>query len=224
MSAPRGRVALVHEHIPPDAPLDDLDTLATAARIADALARLGWDVSRVTFGTDLAVAEEALRDAHADLVFNLTEALGGRVRFGHVPPDLCAELGLPVTGAPGETYYVTTNKPLAKRIMAAADIPTPEWRSAARAGADGTWIVKPVAADASVGIEDHSVVAGAALGAVLASAPWRATRDTTRSGRRPGSSRRCSRPVRSPATSESARSSVRASRHWSGRRPSVTAS
>ena len=56
------------------------------------------------------------------------------------------------------------------------------------------------------------------------SAPWPATRSTTRSGRRPGSSRPCSRRGRAPVTSSWARPSSTWSRRWCGRAPNARTS
>ena len=51
------------------------------------------------------------------------EGLG---RLIHLAPALYESLGLPYTGAGSEAMYLTSNKPLAKRLLAAAGIATPE--------------------------------------------------------------------------------------------------
>jgi D-alanine-D-alanine ligase len=96
-------------------------------------------------------------------VFNLVESVEGLGRLIHLAPALYESLGLPYTGAGSEAMYLTSNKPLAKRLLAAAGIATPEGvepgtQGLATPSFAGPYIVKSVWEHASIGIDDSSVV------------------------------------------------------------------
>src|SRR5690606_9101096 len=96
-------------------------------------------------------------------VFNLVESLGGRGELIGVVPRLLAADGLPFTGSGADALQLTSHKTVAKRLMAAAGIRTPEWLGdgdAPRTEDDGRWIVKSVWEHASFGLDDSSVVTG----------------------------------------------------------------
>src|SRR5262249_29685337 len=96
-------------------------------------------------------------------VFNLVESVEGLGRLIHLAPALYESLGLPYTGAGSEAMHLTSNKPLAKRLLAAAGIATPEWIgqsawSRFMPAFAGPYIVKSVWEHASIGIDESSVV------------------------------------------------------------------
>jgi D-alanine-D-alanine ligase len=106
-------------------------------------------------------------------VFNLVESVEGLGRLIHLAPALLDSLGLPYTGAGAEAAFLTSNKPVAKKLLAGAGIATPAW---AECGTDGLvapdfpgpYIVKSVWEHASIGLDGGSIVADPArLGGVL---------------------------------------------------------
>jgi D-alanine-D-alanine ligase len=157
-------VAVLHGAIPPDAPPDERDTLVQAAEVGAALHRLGYVVATRPVGLDLSRLQE-LRALGPALVFNLVEALGGEGRLIHLPACVLDTLGLPYTGAPSGALHTTTCKPLAKALMAGAGIPSPPaWTPASRGG---PFIVKSAHEDASIGLDDGSVVPARAVPALI---------------------------------------------------------
>jgi D-alanine-D-alanine ligase len=155
------RVAILHDVLPEGARPDERDTLAQAEFVRDQLAASGHETSLVPFGLDLGAATKAL--GKPDLVFNLVESVGGKARLLHIAPALLDTLGLRYTGCPTAALFLTTDKVLAKRWLAARGIPTPAWatvrdlETSARI-AGGRWIVKSVHEEASLGLEDDAVV------------------------------------------------------------------
>src|SRR5262249_17060965 len=109
-------------------------------------------------------ARQRLLHLRPAFVFNLVESVEGLGRLIHLAPALYESLGLPYTGAGSEAMYLTSHKSLAKRLLAAAGIATPEWVGTAAqgglpiAGLGGPYIVKAVWEDASIGIDETSVV------------------------------------------------------------------
>lgn len=167
------RVAVLHPAIAPDAPPDEQDTLVEVVAVSEVLAALGHQPAAVPLTLDLAAGAERLRGLAPDVAFNLVESLDGTGRLAHLVPALLDHLRLPYTGASADALYLTSNKILAKRWLARCGLDTPPWATtaaeASRTGLEPPVIVKPLWEDASVGIDDASVVAdGERLGPELA--------------------------------------------------------
>ncbi|HEX5138306.1 MAG TPA: D-alanine--D-alanine ligase [Planctomycetota bacterium] len=157
------RVAVLHDLLPDEARPDEEDTVAQAEFVAEELKTSGHAVELVPFGLDLDKAGRALEAAKPDLVFNLVESVGGKARLLHLAPALLDAMGLRYTGCRTEALFLTTNKVVAKRMLALRGLPTAAWvtiddlESSARI-AGGRWIVKSVHEEASLGLGDDAVV------------------------------------------------------------------
>ncbi|MCA9490651.1 MAG: ATP-grasp domain-containing protein [Myxococcales bacterium] len=173
------RVALLHERLSGDARTDEKDALVQRDELAAALTRLGHEAACVDLDLDLAAAARRLHELTPDVVFNLTEALGGQARLIHLAPALLDVVGLPYTGTGQVAMFLSSHKLLAKERLTSLGLPTPALLG--DGPRVGRWIVKPVWEDASVGIDDGAVVEadevdqalqerGAAYGEVFAEA------------------------------------------------------
>ncbi len=180
------KVVILHDALPPDARPDELDVLVQAECVKEALHRLGHDCTALPLGMDLERSAARLRESAPDLVFNLVESVGGTGRLIHLAPSLLDHLRIPYTGARAEAMFLTSNKLLAKQILADHGIDTPAWlrapfQSRDRKGAvllgserplpygrgsDTTpggalapvYIIKSVWEEASLGLDDDAVV------------------------------------------------------------------
>ncbi len=150
----------------------DAGVLAQAAGVAAALAKLGVAHRAVAVRT-LADVAAALAAAPEPVVFNLVEALAGPPDDSNLVPALCRAHGKGCTGGDDACLALTQDKWRTKAVLRAAGLPAPAGllvppgaRVPARGLPRGPLIVKPVAADASEGIDAESVVPGpgAALG------------------------------------------------------------
>lgn len=160
-------VAVLHGAVPAGAPPDEQDTLVQAGEVAEILRGQGHAVAPFPVGLDLSRLHR-LRALRPRLVFNLVEALDGDGRLLHLPAAVLDVMGLPYTGSPSGTLYATTDKPLAKRLMAGAGLPTPAtWEADARYRAGELFIVKSTHEDASIGLGPDSVVAASSVPALL---------------------------------------------------------
>jgi D-alanine-D-alanine ligase len=157
----RGKVAILHGAVAPDAGPDEQDVLVQAEWIGRTLAGLGYTPVAVPLTLDLAAARARLVALKPAFVVNLVESVDGQGRLIHLAPALLDTIGLLYTGSATEAIFLTSHKPLAKQMMAAAGIPTPPWiATAAEAPAfAGPYIVKSVWEHASIGIDDGSIVA-----------------------------------------------------------------
>ena len=142
----------------------ELDLLHELDLIRASFVKAGHDA--VIFAADDAAHLcDFLSNRRPDLVFNLCEAFAGRTAFEMNVAALYELLGIPFTGCPALTLGLSLNKPVAKAILAANGIRTPEYvvidpGQDPRAASRLTFplIAKPVAEDASLGIDDGSVV------------------------------------------------------------------
>ncbi len=145
---------------------DDLDVLAQVEAVSKALVQLGVEPLLLPVSLDLQRMANRLKDLRPDFVFNLVESLNGSGRLLFLAPSVLDVLNLPSTGGSAHTLYITTNKILTKQQLAAAGIATPAWRLATSAtdtpDFSPPYLIKPAWEDASVGIDEESLVFDAA--------------------------------------------------------------
>jgi len=158
------RVVLLHNAVPPDAPPDERDVLDQVESVGAALRSHGHATVPIAVDLDLASAKDRILAARPDCVFNLVEGLAGDDRGVFFLPALLDGMGLAYTGAPLQAMLMTANKPVAKRLLRDAGLPTPAWfapgdpDSAAEALAGGRVILKPVWDHGSRGLDEADVV------------------------------------------------------------------
>ncbi len=154
--------------LPPDHPeagseYDILDTVADTAKI---LAAAGFAVISLGIDHDPQPLLDELRHRPPLAVFNLYEGIATQPGTEVSVAALLEWLKIPFTGCPSTAMVFGRDKIRAKHLLAAANLPTaayavidsrpaPEWH--------GGWpaIVKPALQDASVGIDQESVVTNA---------------------------------------------------------------
>lgn len=114
----------VRQRQPEDA-LEEYDSRETVGGIAAALESQGHSVIRLGGGRDFLVN---IQKEKVDLVFNIAEGLGNyRSREAQVPGVL-EMLDIPYTGSDPQCLAVCLDKPLTKKLVAAADVATPKWQ------------------------------------------------------------------------------------------------
>ncbi|MDP9178179.1 MAG: hypothetical protein M3O61_10920 [Gemmatimonadota bacterium] len=105
---------------------------------------------------------ERVRRAKFDLVFNLCEGIDGVAEFEPMVISVLELFGIPHSGNSSATTALCLHKNVVNTLLDSAGLPVPRW-SLARRGEDFTSvgfpaICKPAAEDASIGIEQKSVV------------------------------------------------------------------
>jgi D-alanine-D-alanine ligase len=165
MTDPRVLIVYNEPVLPPDHPDygSESDVLYSAKIVRESLTALG--IPNASFGVtdDLPalLARLLLRDF--DVVFNLYEGTADFSITEVYFTGLLEWLRMPYTGCPSTTLGIARNKALAKQLFKAAGIRTPDFvllHDDTVPPLDLGWplIVKPVAEDASVGIDQGSVV------------------------------------------------------------------
>jgi D-alanine-D-alanine ligase len=151
----------------PDHPdsIAEADVSAVARTIAGALAAHGFTASTLAASPPVETMLSALLATEPDLVFNLVEGLYGSGVGATLVTGMIELAELACTGCPSESLCWCLSKSRAKGLLRGLGLPTapfmvvapgapiPEWA--------GPWpaFVKPDAEDASLGIDQRSVVA-----------------------------------------------------------------
>jgi len=156
-------IVILHDQVPEGASEDEQDTLVQCDAVFDALSDLGHTPVLLCFTLNGEESIRGLRAIKPELVFNLVESVGGQGRLIHTAPAILDVLHLPYTGSRTEAIFLSSNKLLAKRILASSGIATPEWvqpeDTRATAVPDGrTYIIKSIWEHASKGLNEHSLV------------------------------------------------------------------
>jgi D-alanine-D-alanine ligase len=139
------------------------DILETADDTYKSLRKSGFDVTRLAVSYDPQPLLDALKSNRPDAVFNLFEGIATQTGTEVSVAALLEWLNVPFTGCPSACLSLGRDKARTKYLLSAAGIPTPEylvvdslpvprWRKQWPA------IVKPACQDASVGIDQNSVV------------------------------------------------------------------
>jgi D-alanine-D-alanine ligase len=163
-------VVLLHNAVSADAGPDEQDVLVQVDAVRSALQRLGHRATTVPCTLDLSALKSRVVETGPDVVFNLVEALAGADRLGALPPLLLEALGIACTGSSAAAFLVTTDKPLAKRWLSRAGLPTPAWvtlqDASGGAAFPSRYIVKTCAEHASLGLEADSIVTAGDAGSL----------------------------------------------------------
>ncbi len=168
MPAPRVLVLYNQPVLPADHPHADSEggVLGTVRKVVQALRRGGFEPHQLGVGRDPGVLLAGLRRERPDAVFNLFEGLATQTGTEATVVGLLEWLGVPCTGSPSPALSLALDKLRTKHLLRGAGLPTPAFVAVDRLPATGWphgWpaIVKPARQDASVGIEQASVVTSA---------------------------------------------------------------
>ena len=138
-----------------------------------ALGNAGHEVRRVGAGRSVTEFVERLTNARPDVVVNFCEGFGGDSSGEAYVAGVLELMALPYTGSSPECLNLVRDKCRTKQVLSAADVPTaPYWiirqdedlkdssnrEKLQRALREFKLFVKPAAEDASLGIDEHSVV------------------------------------------------------------------
>ena len=153
----------VEQDDPVDA-LEEYDSLETIEIISAALEAKGHSVVRLGGGSEFI---DNIRQVKVDIVFNIAEGRGNyRSREAQVP-SILEMLDIPYTGSDPQCLSICLDKPVTKKLVAAAGVSTPQWLVIANNEALGqtSWdefpfpaIIKPAYEGSSKGIRLDSIV------------------------------------------------------------------
>lgn len=146
----------------PDAEAEH-EVLETVAFVRKALGDSGLHVSQLGAGNDPEAILRGLTKHRPAAVFNLFEGTADRPGSEAVVAGLLEWLGIPFTGCPSQSMVLARNKHQAKLLLRGAGLPTADFVVVEKLPVPAhrlRWplIVKPATQDASVGLDQKSVV------------------------------------------------------------------
>ena len=166
------RVGLLHnEPLPEGAPNweSSADVLIQVAAIETVLAELGHTPLRLPFTRDLTAVLGRITTAKTDCIINLCESVDeDPLLVGH-PAAVLELLRLPFSGSTASALLLSTDKAVSKQLLHGAGLPTPGfflYEGGEVVIPDGLRfpvILKPRFQDASIGIDQESVIPQQAL-------------------------------------------------------------
>lgn len=142
---------------------DEIDVIDQVEAVEKSLDELGLIHEREFVDTNLNSLVNKLLSEPDGIAFNLVESLNNNGGLVYFIPALVESLHYPLTGNPSDAMFLTTQKPLAKKLMHGLGIPTPQWwqgKDAFMPDPAKQYIIKPSREDASVGINDENVFSG----------------------------------------------------------------
>jgi D-alanine-D-alanine ligase len=151
--------------LPADSPIaySEHEILYTAEAVARHLTAAGYQVVSLGGGPDPESLLRGLREHRPDVVFNLFEGLAEHGQTEAYAAGILQWLGVPFTGSPFDTLTLARNKHLTKHLLRGAGLPTADFFVAdalplPECRLNWPVIVKPATQDASVGLDQGSVV------------------------------------------------------------------
>jgi D-alanine-D-alanine ligase len=144
--------------------LDSPDPIAEFNYMVEALKEEGYDSYSLNIKDDLFTFIKDYEKNKPDVVFNLVELYKDQPKLEMHFTGLLELFGVAYTGAPPMALGTCQNKTLTKRIISSLGIRTPKFRlikdlsQSFRLGLHYPLIVKPAWEDASVGIDNNSIV------------------------------------------------------------------
>jgi D-alanine-D-alanine ligase len=154
---------VLHNSVTGESPADARDILDQVASVGGALTSLGIRHEAWPVDLDLVRLRANLRARPPAVVFNLIEGIDDSGQLVTVATSLLDHLGTTYTGSHTEALMLTSQKILTKRWLRAFSLPTADWWQPGEpepvSPSPGAWIVKPLWEDASIGMDDRSVVA-----------------------------------------------------------------
>jgi D-alanine-D-alanine ligase len=164
-ASPRVVVLYNDPVLPPGHPqaASEWEILTTVESIRGTLRQAGFLVTLLGVGADPQALLTGLRRERPDVVFNLFEGLATNGQTEAAVAGLLEWLEVPFTGSPAQALSLAYDKYRTKQLLQGAGLPTPAFFVVDRPPCPPcplAWpvIVKPAHLDASVGIEQASVV------------------------------------------------------------------
>jgi D-alanine-D-alanine ligase len=155
------RTVILHSEIPGGAGPDEADVLDQVKAVQESLAAMEMASSSLAFNLDVLGTIHRLLSLEPHFVFNLVETVQSSGRLIHMAPAVLDLLRIPYSGAKTEAIFLTSHKIIAKKMLRASGIDTPDWATLETL-ADGDvgrpFIIKSVWEHGSLGMDDASVV------------------------------------------------------------------
>jgi D-alanine-D-alanine ligase len=163
-----------------NSPEDILDVKVQAEWIVEELEAVGYRARTLPFGLDAVGELQAAKERGGCFALNMVDAAPGEENYAYLAASILAAAGIPFAGCGAEALVITTDKLLTKRLLRSYGLPTPGWFEGGGAFEPGRYLIKPASEDASVGLDDGSLVDADAPEALVSQVRAREARDGRR--------------------------------------------
>lgn len=123
MPRDNGVIAIIHSNVPASAPPDEQDTLTVARQLQSILRESGRQAVCIPYQPDGLASK--LKNAKADLIFNLVESIDGQGDATYQATDLFERLGYAFTGTGSTGLRATADKFASRDILCRHHLPVP---------------------------------------------------------------------------------------------------
>ncbi len=143
--------------------ISEVDVIDNALAVEEVLREAGYETAQFAAPSDPALFERGIREASPDAVVNLFEGAADNNATEMYAAGVLEWMGVPYTGCPFHTIVLARSKHIAKRLFLADGVPTApfmvvEASPVVHCPLTFPLIVKPTQQDASVGVDQASVV------------------------------------------------------------------
>ncbi len=160
------RAQVISETLPSAIDLSEVGVLEEREHVQEALQKNGYKTSLFNMNSDIKRLIQYIEEKEPDLIFNLCESVGDKSTHEMFVAGLYELLGVPYTGASAFTLGMCQNKVRTKQILSFYKIRVPRFALYKNANEVNEEefdlrfpaIVKPSLEDASVGIDNESIV------------------------------------------------------------------
>ena len=155
------KIAILFDGASAFAETPDMEIIGTVDAVSASLATEGNSIVRIPVHPDARWIDR-LRRARADFVFNLCESIDGVAALEPAVISVIELLGLPYSGSSSWTTSICLRKHVVNSALERSGLPIPKFAVVRRGGEIPSVgfpaICKPAAEDASIGVEQRSVV------------------------------------------------------------------
>ena len=152
---------ILHNPVTGDSKEDELDVLTQAEFLETVLPDLGYSTERMHFDLNIQDMTDELKRKKPDIIFNLVETVNNIGKLSFIAPAVLELSGIRFSGSGTEAIYTTTDKVMCKSVLRYNNIETPDWaKEISEIKPEKVYIIKPIAEDGSVGIEDNLLLTG----------------------------------------------------------------
>jgi D-alanine-D-alanine ligase len=160
-NAPR-RVVVAYTHFPDEMPDAQAEILDDVENVSQKLSESGFEPVPVPVTLNLTEFMARIHEIKPEFVFNLIDAIQEQDSLLYMVPSVLEAFQIPFTGVNARGNFLTTDKILSKEMMLLAGLPTARWQRCTDVLKAGVTIatpciLKPIAQDASRGIDEHSI-------------------------------------------------------------------
>lgn len=156
------RVAIAYTRFPDEMAESQAEVLDDVESVSHPLVEIGFEPVPVPVTLNLTDFLARIHELKPVFVFNLIDAVQEHDSLLYLVPSVLEAFQVPFTGVNARGNFLTTDKLLSKELMQLAGLPTPQWQrcdDVLRVGVTVATpcILKPIAADASIGMDENSI-------------------------------------------------------------------